>query len=68
MSDSLTFELNDDQRDVLLRGLRFVRRSIMLKQADPTPAYVEKRSDELQDVEALSNLISARPVAEEVVV
>lgn len=68
MSDSLTFELNDEQREVLLRGLRFVRRSIMLKQEDPTPDYVEKRSGELQDVEALSNLISARPVAEEAVV
>ena len=68
MSDSLTFELNDEQREVLLRGLRFVRRAIMLKQEDPTLEYVEKRSGELQDVEALSNLISARPVAEEAVV
>ena len=68
MSDSLTFELNDEQREVLLRGLRFVRRAIMLKQEDPTPEYVEKRSGELQDVEALSNLISARPVTEEAVV
>jgi hypothetical protein len=68
MSESLNFELNDEQREVLLRGLRFVRRSIMLKQEDPTPAYVEKRSSELQDVEALSKLISDRSVAEEAVV
>ena len=64
MSDQLTFELDGEQRDVLLRGLRFVRRAIMLAQEDPTPAYVEKRSCELQQVEALSDLISGQAVAE----
>lgn len=68
MSDMATFELDGEQRDVLLRGLRFVRRSIMLNQADPTPKYVEQRSSDLQQVEALSDLISGQPVAEEATV
>lgn len=68
MSDMLTFELDEKQRDVLLRGLRFVRRSIMLHQEDPTPDYVENRTGQLQQIEALSDLISGRPVAEEAAV
>lgn len=64
MSESLTFELNDEQREVLLRGLRYVRRSIMLNQEDPSSTYVEQRQGAIHEVEALSELISGRPVAE----
>jgi hypothetical protein len=65
MSDLLNLELTDEQRDVLLRGLRYVRHSIMLKQEDPTPDLVETRSSELQRLAALSAMLNGQAVAQE---
>ena len=65
MSDLLNLELTDEQRDVLLRGLRYVRNSIMLKQEDPTPDLIETRSTELQRLAALSAMLNGQPVAQE---
>lgn len=65
MSDMLTFELDDKQRDVLLRGLRYVRRSVMLTPQDPTDEIVEGRNAELAQLSELSDLLSGKPVAQE---
>ena len=53
MSETLTVGLNPHERDLLLRGLRFVRSDIMLEMFDPTPETKRERSDKLRDVEAL---------------
>lgn len=65
MSDLLTFELDKDQREVLLRGLRYVRSSVMLTPQEPTSEVVEGRSEELKKLAALSDLLSGKPVAQE---
>lgn len=65
MSDLLTFELSTEQREVLLRGLRYVRSSIMLDVEDPTPELVESRRTQLTKVAVLSDLLNGKPVAQE---
>lgn len=66
MSDMYAFEVNKEQRDVLLQGLRYVRSSIMLNVEDPTPEYVAERSSRLQAVSELTNLLNGLPVSEAV--
>ncbi len=66
MSDMFAFEVNKEQRDVLLQGLRYVRSSIMLNVEDPTPEYVAERNSRLQAVAALTNLLNGLPVIEAV--
>jgi hypothetical protein len=62
MSDLLTVELNKEQRDEILRGLRYVRSSVMLTPEEPTPQVVEERSEKLQRLAALSQLLTGREV------
>ena len=65
MSDLLNLELDNEQREVLLRGLRYVRSSIMLKQEDPTPEHVEARSADLQKVATLSAMLNGQALVQE---
>lgn len=44
------FEFTDQDREVILRGLRFVRSSIMLETRDPTPDDEAKRGEKLRDI------------------
>ena len=37
MNETMNVGLNPHERDLLLRGLRFVRSDIMLEMIDPTP-------------------------------
>jgi hypothetical protein len=58
MSANTTIELNPEQRDILLTGLRFVRSSIALEMKDWTPeveSQRDRRYEELQNIEALLN-------------
>ena len=64
MSDLLTVELDKEQRDVILRGLRYVRSSVMLTPQEPTSQIVEGRKEELQLLAALSDLLSGQPTAQ----
>ncbi|MHC4875273.1 MAG: hypothetical protein ACYTGL_02165 [Planctomycetota bacterium] len=64
MSDLLTLELSDEQRDTLLQGLRYVRSSIMLTPEEPSDAVEAARSAKLQKVAALSELLNGRAIAE----
>jgi len=68
MSDLMSLELNKEQREVLLQGLRYVRSSIMLNVEEPTPSYVAERNTRLREVSDLSNLLNGRPVAEKATV
>jgi hypothetical protein len=53
MNGMLQIELTAQERDVLLRGLRYVRSSLMLEMREPTPEDTYERSRRL---EALQNL------------
>ncbi len=45
--------VTEQQKDLLLRGLRFVRSSVKLGMSTPTAENNESRSSDLQQVEAL---------------
>lgn len=64
MSDLLTVELNKEQRDEILRGLRYVRSSVMLTPEEPTPQVAEERNEKLQRLAALSELLTGREVTQ----
>lgn len=52
-------ELNDRQRDLLLRGLRFVRSSRMLGFRETQDISEEERQEELREIAALRQLLEA---------
>ena len=58
MSESLNIGLTNDQRDLLLQGLRFVRSSVLLEIHDPTPEIVETREGQLHEIETLVEQLS----------
>jgi hypothetical protein len=57
MSETLHVDLNDRQRDLLLRGLRFVRSSRMLEFRENSDLTDEQRSDELAEIRRLVELL-----------
>ena len=61
MSDSLTIDLTKQQRDTLLRGLRFVRSSIMLDMHDPDPESDEKLGEGLKEIASLVHVLEPAP-------
>ncbi|MCA9066624.1 MAG: hypothetical protein KDA96_26335 [Planctomycetaceae bacterium] len=64
MDASLNIELTSQERDVLLRGLRYVRSAIMLEMRDPTPDDERMRSCRLDEIQILcQRLESTDPVA-----
>jgi len=65
MGETLHVGLNDSQRELLLRGLRYVRSSVLLEVREPTPEVVADRTGQLQEINALVNQLSgARPPRE----
>ena len=50
-------ELSDRQRELLLRGLRFVRSSRMLEFRESSDLNDDQRRDELQQIRQLSDLL-----------
>jgi hypothetical protein len=68
MSDLMQLELTDRQRELLLRGLRFVRSSRMLEIRDTPDTIAEERRTELSEIRHLVELLDqktgkAAPVA-----
>jgi len=57
MSQTMSLELSDRQREFLLRGLRFVRRSYTLEFRDTSELTEQQRSDALQQIQALNALL-----------
>ena len=51
--------VTETQKDLLLRGLRFVRRSVKLGMDNPTDETDSRRATELQQVEALISQIDS---------
>jgi hypothetical protein len=62
MSEALTVGLTSDQRDLLLRGLRYVRSSVALEMREPTPEVDADRKARMQEIAQLAErLEGARP-------
>lgn len=59
MNDVLQVELTTHERDVLLRGLRYVRRSVMLETRDPTKEDNLRRSGLIDEIQMLSQRLEA---------
>ncbi|MGZ0174178.1 MAG: hypothetical protein ACKVHE_32130 [Planctomycetales bacterium] len=68
MSDLLTVELSKEQRDEILRGLRYVRSSVMLTPKEPSAEVAEGRNEKLQRLAALSSLLSGQEVVQKATV
>ena len=63
MSETITLELTKDQKEILLKGLRFVRSSIMLDINDlPTNESEGERRAKLRQVTELTEHVSLAPV------
>jgi len=65
MSELLPLELNQQQRDVLIRGLRYVRSSVMLTTQDLTPELEQARSEELRQLADLTSILKGEAVTQE---
>lgn len=62
MNNTLPVELTKDERALLLRGLRFVRSSVMLDIHDPDPNESADRDGQLKAITALvEQLNGSRP-------
>jgi hypothetical protein len=59
MNEQFQFELTTCERDVLLRGLRYVRRSIMLETRAPTAEDELRRTGLLDEIQMLSQRLEA---------
>ena len=60
MSDLIHLELNDRQRELLLRGLRYVRSSRMLEIREIPDTIAEERADELSEIRNLVTLLDQK--------
>ena len=60
MSDLYHLELTDRQRELLLRGLRFVRSSRMLEIREIPDVVAEERKTELSEIRQLVELLDQK--------
>ena len=65
MSDLMPLELTQQQRDILVRGLRYVRSSVMLTTQDPTPDRDQARTDELRQLAEPTAILKGEAVTQE---
>jgi len=61
MSDPQKLDLTTEECDVLVKGLRYVRRSIMLDVRDPTPEDEQVRSLQISQIQNLMNRLGNSP-------
>jgi len=68
MSENVTVALTKRDRDILLRGLRYVRSSLMLDVHDPDPELDADRENQLQQIQSLvdqlNGVLAARETSE----
>lgn len=60
MSDQIQLELTDRQRELLLRGLRYVRSSRMLEIRDNPDKIAEERRNELTEIRHLVEMLDQK--------
>lgn len=53
MNDHLTLDLTDDQRELILRGLSYLRSDVLLEIRDPSPEVDSDRETRLDEIESL---------------
>ena len=63
MNDLLHLELTERQRELLLRGLSFVRSSRMLEIRDSSDITDDQRKDELGELRQLSEMLGQNTAA-----
>jgi hypothetical protein len=63
MSQTLQVELTEEQREVLLRGLRYVRSSLMLEFREPAEDDAEGRQRQLLAIASLVQQLNSAPAA-----
>jgi hypothetical protein len=62
MGETLTVGLTTQQRELLLRGLRFVRSAVALEIREPSPEVDADRSRQIEEIGRLAEqLEDARP-------
>jgi hypothetical protein len=62
MSETLTVGLTTQQRELLLRGLRFVRSAVMLEVREPSPEVDADRATQVHEIGRLvDQLEGSRP-------
>lgn len=59
MDEVIQIELTTHERDVLVRGLRYVKRAIMLETRDPTHEDELRRGGLLDEIQNLSQRLEA---------
>ena len=64
MGENLTVGLTNDQRELLLRGLRYVRSAVLLEMDEPTPEFVAGRTSQLHEIESLVEQLNGPQPAE----
>ena len=63
MNETITLELTKENKEIIMKSLRFVRSQIMLDINDrPTAASEEERRAKLQQVTELTEHLSRKPV------
>ncbi len=60
MSDLMHLELTDRQRELLLRGLRYVRSSRMLEIRETPDTSAEERTNELSEIRHLVAMLDQK--------
>ena len=63
MSESLNIGLDKSQRDLILRGLRYVRSSILLEFRVPSDEDTNSREEKLRHIESLVDQLSGNQPA-----
>lgn len=59
MNSTANLELSDRQREMLLRGLRFVRRSYTLDFVDTSDVTPAERKEALEQIQQLNSLLES---------
>jgi hypothetical protein len=65
MSDFITCELNAEQRNMLLRGIQWMRSKAKLTPQDPTDGVLQTRADELVKLDGLAQILNGEEVVQE---
>jgi hypothetical protein len=57
MSETVSVGLTEQQREILLRGLRFVRSAVALEVYDSTPETDAERTSKLREIRQLADYL-----------
>lgn len=61
MNESVSLELDNQERDIVVRGLRYIRNAIAFAVEDPTEDSQRVRTERIREVEQLISRINGTP-------